>query len=200
MHEIQLRCCEPSLHFIPGLRPARLVKTGVADSGCDGFSSGADVNDRYTIISQKGASALRALAHELKTEEGTASYADTMAQELAEVFKAEEDRAAKEIEARQVPMQAKMDRATTELEAAMADASEARRAFEGDLFLQLSSFRTKGFLQQAAFVGAILVANQAVYQAILVADDRGGSPAFALGGLAASVGLVWFYGYRPFSL
>ncbi len=45
---------------------------------------------------------MKALAEELKTDEGTMSYADRMAQELAELFEAEEDRAAKEIERRQV--------------------------------------------------------------------------------------------------
>lgn len=45
---------------------------------------------------------MKALAEELKADEGSMSYADRMAQELAELFKAEEDRAAKEIERRQV--------------------------------------------------------------------------------------------------
>lgn len=152
------------------------------------------------MVLQKGTSALRALADELKTEQGTASYADTMAQELAELFQAEEEKAAKEIEERQGPVKAKLDKATAELEEAMADAQQAQRAFEGDPLLQLLSFRKKGVLRQAAFVGAILIANQAVYQAILAVDDRGGSPQFALGGLVVSAALVWFYGYRPFSL
>lgn len=122
-----------------------------------------------------------------------------MAQELADIFRAEEEKAAKEIETRQAPVKAKLDKATVELEEAMVDAENARRAFEGDILLQLLSFRKKGVLRQAAFVGAVLIANQAVYQAILVADDRGGSPAFALGGLLASAVLVWVYGYRPIS-
>lgn len=100
----------------------------------------------------------------------------------------------------QAPVKAKLDKATAELEEAMAAAEKARREFEGDFVLQLLSFRKKGVLRQAAFVGSILIANQAVYQAILVADDRGGDPAFALGGLAASAALVWYYGYRPFKL
>lgn len=82
----------------------------------------------------------------------------------------------------------------------MAAAEEARRDFEGDFLLQLLSFRNKGVLRQSAFVSSILIANQAVYQAILFADDRGGNPAFALGGLAASAALVWYYGYRPIKL
>lgn len=45
---------------------------------------------------------MRALAEELKTDEGTVSYADRMAQELADLLKAEEDKAAQEIERRQV--------------------------------------------------------------------------------------------------
>ncbi|CAM9579640.1 unnamed protein product [Ectocarpus sp. 4 AP-2014] len=146
---------------------------------------------------EKGTSALRELAEELKTDEGAVSYADRMAQELAELLQAEEDKAAAEIERRQAPVKAKLDKATAELEEAVAAAEEARREFEGDFVLQLMSFRQKGVLRQAAFVGAVLIANQAVYQAILVADDRGGNPAFALGGLAASAALVWYYGYRP---
>lgn len=82
----------------------------------------------------------------------------------------------------------------------MAAAEEARRDFEGDFVLQLLSFRKKGVLRQAAFVGSILIANQAVYQGILFADGRGGNPALALGGLAASAALVWYYGYRPIKL
>lgn len=45
---------------------------------------------------------MRELAEELKTDDDAESYADRMAQELAELFQAEEDRAAKEIERRQV--------------------------------------------------------------------------------------------------
>ncbi|CAM9319962.1 unnamed protein product [Hapterophycus canaliculatus] len=149
---------------------------------------------------QKGTSALRELAEELKTDEGAASYADRMSDELAELLQAEEDKAAEEIERRQAPVKAKLDRATAELEEAMAAAEEARREFEGDFTLQLMSFRQKGVLRQAAFVGSVLIANQAVYQAILVADDRSGNPAFALGGLVASAALLWFYGYRPIKL
>lgn len=152
------------------------------------------------LFSQKGTSALRALADELKTEQGSTSYADTMASELAELFQAEEEKAAKEIEEREGPVKAKLEKATANLEEAMAEAKEARAAFEGDFLLQLMSFRQKGVLRQAAFVAAVLIANQAVYQAILVADDRDGNPAIALGGLAASAALVWVYGYRPFSL
>jgi len=61
-----------------------------------------------SAVSQKGTSALKALAEELKTDEGTMSYADRMAQELAELLQAEEDRAAKEIERRQVRFKAIM--------------------------------------------------------------------------------------------
>lgn len=45
---------------------------------------------------------MRELAEELKTDNDAVSYADRMAQELADLFQAEEDRAAKEIERRQV--------------------------------------------------------------------------------------------------
>lgn len=100
----------------------------------------------------------------------------------------------------QAPVKAKLDKATAELEEAVAAAEEARREFEGDFTLQLMSFRQKGVLRQAAFVGSILIANQAVYQAILAADSRGGNPAIALGGLVASAALLWFYGYRPIKL
>lgn len=101
---------------------------------------------------------------------------------------------------KQAPVKAKLDKATAELEEAMAAAEEARREFEGDFVLQLMSFRQKGVVRQAAFVGAVLIANQAVFQAVLVADDRGGNPAIVLGGLAVSAALVWIYGYRPIKL
>lgn len=101
---------------------------------------------------------------------------------------------------KQAPIKAKLEKATAELEEAMVGAEEARREFEGDFVLQLMSFRQKGVVRQAAFVGAVLIANQAVFQAVLVADDRGGSPVIALGGLAASAALVWYYGYRPIKL
>lgn len=166
---------------------------------CLRAADGKHLTSSPFITPQKGTSALRALADELKNEQGTSSYADTMAQELAELFQAEEEKAAREIEMREGPVKAKLDKAKAELEGAMADAQEARRAFEGDILLQLLSFRKKGVLRQAAFVGAVLIANQAVYQAILVADDRGGNPAFAFGGIVASAALVWLYGYRPFS-
>lgn len=45
---------------------------------------------------------MRELAEELKTDEGAVSYADRMALELAELLQAEEDKAAAEIERRQV--------------------------------------------------------------------------------------------------
>lgn len=45
---------------------------------------------------------MRELAKELKTDDDAVPYADRMAQELADLFQAEEDRAAKEIERRQV--------------------------------------------------------------------------------------------------
>ena len=149
---------------------------------------------------QKGTSALKALADELKTEQDKSSYADRMADELAQIFKEEEEKAVKEIEKRSGPVKAKLNRAKLELEEAMADAEDARQAFEGDLLLQLFSFRSKGPLRQAALVGAITMANQAAYQVILLADDRGGNFAVALVGFIASAALVWFYGYRPFSL
>lgn len=101
---------------------------------------------------------------------------------------------------KQAPIKAKLEKATVELEEAMVAAEEARREFEGDFVLQLMSFRQKGVVRQAAFVGAVLIANQAVFQAILVADDRGGNPVIALGGLAVSAALVWYYGYRPIKL
>lgn len=101
---------------------------------------------------------------------------------------------------KQAPIKAKLEKATVELEEAMVAAEEARREFEGDFVLQLMSFRQKGVVRQAAFVGAVLVANQAVFQAILVADDRGGNPVIALGGLVVSAALVWYYGYRPIKL
>lgn len=122
-----------------------------------------------------------------------------MASELAELFQAEEEKAAQEIEEREGPVKAKLEEATAQLEDAMVEAKEARAAFEGDFLLQLMNFRQKGVPRQAAFVAAILIANQAVYQAILVAGDRDGNPVIALGGLAVSAALVWVYGYRPFS-
>lgn len=63
------------------------------------------MNETYSLPhppSQKGTAALRALAKELKTDEGAVSYADKMAQELAELLTAEEDKAVQEIERRQV--------------------------------------------------------------------------------------------------
>lgn len=85
------------------------------------------------------------------------------------------------------------------LQDAVREAVGARSAFEGDFILQLMSFRQKGVLQQSAFVMAILVANQAVYQALLIAKGSGGSLEVAVGGIMLAVGLVWYYGYRPFS-
>lgn len=149
---------------------------------------------------QKGADALKALAEELKAEQSVSSYADTMAEELAQMFKAEEEKAAKEINKRQGAVKEKLEKAKIDLEKAVADAEEARRAYEGDFILQLTSFRSKGLLRQAAFVGAVTIANQAVYQVILMAEDRGGSLVIALLGSIISAALVWFYGYRPFSL
>lgn len=139
---------------------------------------------------------MRALANELQSEQ--ANYAEDMVQELADIFETEDKKAAEEILRRREPVKAKLDLAKAELEQAIDNAEKAQKDFEGDFVLQLLSFRTKEVLKQAAFVGAVLIANQAVYQAILVVDDRGGNPALALGGLAASTALVWFYGYRPF--
>lgn len=97
------------------------------------------------------------------------------------------------------PALKKVNAEKEELERAMADFTEARAAYEGDFELQLMSFRGKGVVKQSALVAAILVSNQAVYQAIKIANDTGGNPAIAVGGLAVAGALVWFYGYRPFS-
>lgn len=141
---------------------------------------------------------MKALAKELKIEQGNSSYAEMMAQEIAELILEEEEKADREIKAREGPARAKLEAEKDNLEMAVEDAQRARKAFEGDFILQLMSFRQKGVLRQAAFAASIVIANQAVYQAILVADDRGGSPAFAVGGLIVSAALVWVYGYRPF--
>lgn len=135
----------------------------------------------------------------LRTQLNTSDTAENAAREVSEQIQSELDKTDTRIKELLEPAKAKVEAEKANLEKAMLRAKDARAAYNRDFFVQLSSFPKKGIQRQMAFVAAVLISNQAVYQAILTADDRGGSPIFAVGGLVVSAVLLWFYGYRPFA-
>lgn len=136
----------------------------------------------------------------LREKLDTSDAAGKAADEVSVQIRKELDIADTQIKELLEPAQAKVEAERINLEKAMIRAKNARAAYDANFILQLSSFGKKGLRRQAAFIAAVLIANQAVYQAILLADDRGGNPVVAVGGLLISGFLLWFYGYRPFSL
>lgn len=135
----------------------------------------------------------------LKQQLDTSTAAETAAREVAEAIRTELDKADVQIRELLEPATAKVEVERLNVEKAVERAKKARAAYNADFILQLSSFGQKGIRRQAAFIAAVIISNQAVYQAILALDDRGGNPVFAVGGLLISAVLLWVYGYRPFS-
>ncbi|CAM9638889.1 unnamed protein product [Discosporangium mesarthrocarpum] len=155
-----------------------------------------DMNKLLSDELEKGVESLRALGEELKLDQGNSSTAEAYAQDFANKYRAASETVLTEYEGRAGRLMDKLLREKKEVETAAEQLEEARSRLARDPVLMLRSFPQRGRPKQAAFVLAIIVANQASYQLLLLAEGRGGSGMAAFVELVVSAGLLWFYGFR----
>ncbi|CAM9192131.1 unnamed protein product [Chrysoparadoxa australica] len=132
-----------------------------------------DINELMDTEFDKGKQELMGLAEELKGGQGTA--ADTLAESFREAFQEETDKLLAEKTELAETIMKTMNQETKILEREMENMKSLQDAMAKDPLLQVQTFPQKGPIKQAAFVAAILIANQAVYQVLLVVEGRGGN-------------------------
>ncbi|KAG5179405.1 hypothetical protein JKP88DRAFT_349945 [Tribonema minus] len=143
----------------------------------------------------RGEEELRSLAQDLVSKDG-APGEQFFAEAFSSAYEEQTEKMLGQYESKAGKIMQRVEREKANLEREVENMKDLQASVEKDWVFQLQSFPTKGVVKQSALVSAILLANQAAYQALLIVERRGGEPVTAALELALVAAALYFYGLR----